>query len=125
MGVKSLKIIAEDFLNLCAKGDSREAFRLYADKNFKHHNVYFKGDADTIMIAMEESAKENPDKIFEIKRSLEDGDLVAVHSHIRQTPSELGYAVMHIFKFNESKIVEMWDFGQEVPSEMINENGMF
>ena len=117
--------MATDFLRLAAKGDSREAFRHYIAPGFRHHNAYFKGDGETIMVAMEESAKENPDKIFEIQRALEDGDLVAVHSRIRQNPSDPDMAVMHIFRFESDKIIEMWDFGQFVPPEMPNENGMF
>jgi len=120
------KEIAQHFLSLCAKGDSRKAFGLYVSQDFKHHNVYFKGDAETLMLAMEESAKTNPDKIFTMLRALEDGNLVAVHSHIVQQPGELGYAVMHILRFDENnKIVEAWDFGQEVPADCVNENGMF
>lgn len=116
---------AQHFLKLAAQGKSREAFKLYVGKQFKHHNVYFKGDANTLMTAVEEDAKMNPDKIFEIQRALEDGDLVAVHSRIRQNPNDRDYAVMHIFRFDNDKIVELWDFAQEAPAEMINENGMF
>ncbi len=123
--MKTKKEKALDFLQLAAKGDSREAFGLYTTTNFKHHNVYFRGDAQTIMLAMEDSAKHNPDKIFEVQRALEDGNLVAVHSRVRQSPDEPGYAVIHIFRFEDDKIVEMWDFGQEVPEDIINENGMF
>jgi len=119
------KQISLDFLERAAKGDSRKAFELYMAPNFKHHNVYFPGNADTIMLAMEDSAKMNPDKIFEVQRALEDGDLVAVHSRVRQSPEELGFAVIHIFRFENDKIAEMWDFGQEVPEDMMNENGMF
>lgn len=122
---KSKKEIASEFLILCAKGKPQEAFVKFADNKFKHHNAYFKGDAETLMLAMEESAKENPNKIFEIKRALEDGDLAAVHSHIRQNPQELGAAVIHIFRFEADKIVELWDFGQPVPENIVNENGMF
>jgi predicted SnoaL-like aldol condensation-catalyzing enzyme len=123
--MKTKKEIALDFLRLAAKGDSREAFKLYVANDFKHHNAYFKGDAETLMLAMEESAKINPNKLFEPQRALEDGDLVAVHSRLIQYPSEKEYAVAHIFKFKDNMIVEMWDFGQEVPAEQINENGMF
>lgn len=123
--MKTKKECALHFLELAAKGDSRKAFGLYMTSHFKHHNVYFPGDSETIMLAMEDSAKYNPDKIFEVQRALEDGDLVAVHSRVRQSPEELGYAVMHIFRFEGNKIAEMWDFGQEVPENMINENGMF
>lgn len=116
---------AQHFLKLAAEGNSREAFKLYAGKDFKHHNVYFKGDADTLMKAIEEDAKINPDKIFEIQRAMEDGDLVAVHSRFRQNPNDTDWAVMHIFRFENDKVVELWDFAQAAPAEMINENGMF
>ena len=119
------KEIAENFLKLAASGHPHEAFRLYVGKNFKHHNVHFKGDADTLMLAMEESARTNPNKIFKIHHILEDGKLVAVHSHLKQTPTDIGFAVVHILKFESDKIVELWDLGQPIPKETINENGMF
>ena len=86
---------AQHFLKLAAAGKSREAFNLYVGKDFKHHNVNFKGDANTLMIAIEEDAKRNPDKIFEIQHTLEDGDLVAVHSRFRQNPKDTDYAVIY------------------------------
>ena len=119
------KEIAQQFLRLASKGESRKAFELYVSNNFKHHNVWFKGDRHSLMTAMEDNAKETPDKVFDIHRALEDGDLVAVHSHVRQTPNDPGAAVMHIFRFDNQQIVELWDFGQAVPAEMVNENGMF
>ncbi|MBE0424862.1 MAG: nuclear transport factor 2 family protein, partial [Lutibacter sp.] len=70
-------------------------------------------------------AKINPDKIFEIQRALEDGDLVAVHSRFRQNKDDIDYSVMHIFRFEADKVVELWDFAQAAPADMINENGMF
>ncbi|WP_200975199.1 nuclear transport factor 2 family protein [Echinicola sp. 20G] len=123
--MSTLKQTAQEFLTLCARGDSRKAFAQYASKNFIHHNAYFKGDAETLMVAMEENAQQMPHKIFEIKRTLEDGDLVAVHSHFRQDSKDLGAAVMHIFRFEGEKILELWDFSQPVPKDMPNENGMF
>ncbi len=119
------KEIAQDFLQLTAKGQSRKAFELFVADNFKHHNAYFKGDGPTLMTAMEENAQKNPNKIFEIQRALEDGDLVAVHSRVRQTLAGTDLAVMHIFRFEANKIAELWDFGQAVPTDLVNENGMF
>jgi len=120
------KEIAQNFLKLASKGEGREAFQLYVADKFKHHNAYFKGDRHTLMTAMEENAITNPNKIFEIQRALEDGDLVAVHSRVEQA-GENGWvgAVMHIFRFDNDKIVELWDFGQAVPADIVNENGMF
>jgi len=119
------KEIAQQFLKLTASGASREAFDLYVSDQFIHHNAFFKGDRNTLMLAMEENATINPNKIFEIQRALEDGDLVAVHSRVQLAKGGTELAIMHIFKFVKGKIVELWDFGQAVPENMINENGMF
>ncbi|MCB0751229.1 MAG: nuclear transport factor 2 family protein [Ignavibacteriae bacterium] len=118
------KEIVKDFLTLCAYGKSRDAFKIYVGENFKHHNAYFKGDANSLMIAMEESSKTNPNEIFEIKQILQDGNLVASHSYIKQ-PNNSEIAVVHILKFNHEKIVEMWDIIHPFPEKITNENGMF
>src|SRR5690606_37849089 len=119
------KEIALHFLELAAQGQSRRAFGLYVAEDFIHHNVHFQGDGQTLMEAMEENAIQFPDKIFKIQRALEDGDLVAVHSRVSPKPGDLGAAVVHFFRFEKKKIVELWDFGQAVPKDSVNENGMF
>lgn len=119
------KEIAKNFLKLAASGHSHEGFKLYVTVNFKHHNAHFKGDAETLMLAMEESARKNPNKIFTIHHILEDKNTVAVHSHLKQNSEDAGFAVVHILKFENDKIIELWDLGQPVPKDSINENGMF
>jgi len=116
---------AQEFLRLASKGNSREAFARFVGEGFRHHNPWFAGDGESLMVAMEAAGRERPDKVFEILRTLEDGDLVAIHSRVRQTPDEVGGAVVHLFRFNGDKIVELWDVGQGVPEEMVNEYGMF
>ncbi|HEX5001855.1 MAG TPA: nuclear transport factor 2 family protein [Bacteroidia bacterium] len=119
------KEIASDFLELTAKGHSLKAFEQYAGSNFKHHNAYFKGDATSLMTAMQESARQNPESVFQILRVLEDGNMVTAHSRYRQKPNSPDVAVIHIFEFDGDRIIELWDFGQAVPDNMVNENGMF
>jgi predicted SnoaL-like aldol condensation-catalyzing enzyme len=121
--METLKQIAIEFLRLASGGDPRKAFELFVAKDFKHHNAYFKGDANTLMLAMEESAKKSPNKLFEMHHVLQDGDLVAIHSRVQQ--ENLDMAVMHIFRFRDDKIIELWDFGQPVAKDSPNENGMF
>ena len=125
MSTNDYKQIATDFLMLASKGNSKEAFSKYVSKNFKHHNTYFKGDGESLMIAMEDNAMKNPNKVFDIKRAFQDGDLVATHSYVRQKPGDPGAAVVHIFRFESNKIAEIWDLGQAVPLDTGNENGMF
>ena len=116
---------AVSFLKMASRGDVREAYSKFLGVDFKHHNPYFEGSADTLMTAMEENARDNPNKTLDVKRAIEEGDLVAVHSHVRLKPDQPGGAVVHIFRFEEGRIVELWDVGQEVPEQSPNQYGMF
>jgi len=119
------KEIAIDFLQLSATGNANIAFSKYVSPNFRHHNPYFKGDADSLMNAMIENAEKNPNKVLEIQRAILDGDMVAVHSKVKQNPDDKGVVLVHIFQFHKNKIVELWDIGQAIPEESPNEYGMF
>jgi len=118
------KEIAITFLKLAASGRVREAYEKVAP-DFRHHNPYFRGDAESLSKGMAENAAKFPDKVLEVLRVLEDGDLVAVHSRVRLHPGERGIALVHIFRFRNDAIVELWDLGQPVPEDSPNEYGMF
>ncbi|MFI2743419.1 nuclear transport factor 2 family protein [Zhouia sp. PK063] len=119
------KTIVSEFLMNVAKGNVEEAFGAFVSADFKHHNAYFEADNSVLINAMKASATDQPHKIFTIKHIIEDHDMVAVHSHLQMNEKHSGYATMHIFKIKNDKIIEMWDFGQEVPNPIINTNGMF
>jgi predicted SnoaL-like aldol condensation-catalyzing enzyme len=121
----SKKETAVAFLEQVASGDVRKAFNDYTENGFYHHNPFFRGDAESLMLAMEENAVKNPGKIFEVKRAMEDGEEVAVHSRVRQNTDDLGAVVVHIFRFKNDRIVELWDIGQPIPEDTLNENGVF
>jgi predicted SnoaL-like aldol condensation-catalyzing enzyme len=121
----SLKEKAVSFLQLVASGKVREAYESHICPDFRHHNPYFRGDAESLLVAMEENATLNPNKTLEVKHAIEEGETVAVYSHIKQKPEDLGGAVVHIFRFQEGRIVELWDVGQQIPENSPNENGMF
>ncbi|HYC53653.1 MAG TPA: nuclear transport factor 2 family protein [Candidatus Binatia bacterium] len=125
MSVKSNKETAVEFLRLIGAGEIRKAYHKFVRPGFRHHNPWFAGDADSLMKAMEQNAASNPRKQLRILRVLEDGDLVAVHSHVRMEPQAPGAALVHIFRFEEGGVVELWDIGQPVPEHTPNEHGMF
>jgi predicted SnoaL-like aldol condensation-catalyzing enzyme len=54
-----------------------------------------------------------------------DRAVLFLQPHVRQNPDELGGAVVHIFRFEDERIVELWDVGQPVPKESPNQYGMF
>lgn len=122
---KSYKEIAVSFLELVVSGKIREAYDKYVDQNFRHHNTYFRGDRASLMLAMEENHAEYPSKALEVKLTLEDGNMVAVVSHIRLKPVDTGSGTVHLFRFEGDLIVEMWDIVQAIPKDSPNQYGMF
>ena len=119
------KEAATSFLCMAASGDVRRAFNSYAAPDFRHHNPYFPGDAQSLAKAMEENAAQNPDKEIHIERVVEEGDLVVVHGRVRMNPKALDIALVHIFRFQDDRVVELWDIGQPAPENSPNDNGMF
>ena len=119
------KAAATDFLMLTASGRVAEAFDLYVGPEFRHHNINFKGDAGSLKDAMEESALMLPGKVLEIMFALQEDNMVAVYSKVTISPGGNGIALVHFFRFSDTKIIELWDLVQTQPDEIINENGMF
>ncbi|WP_027964068.1 nuclear transport factor 2 family protein [Halalkalibacillus halophilus] len=113
------------FLKLIASGEVEEAYQRYVSPDFLHHNAHFQGDADSLKFAMKENAVANPNKVLETKLAIQEEEMVTVYSHVKQNPEDLGVAVVHIFRFHEGKIIELWDLGQPIPEDSPNENGMF
>ena len=117
--------VAKQFLTLAASGRAREAFERYASPTFRHHNAWFPGDGQSLVKAMDENAKENPEKELTIHRVVESGNQVATFSEVHHSKGDAGAAVVHFFRFEGDRIAELWDVGQEVPADSPNENGMF
>ena len=121
----SNKEIALAFLQKLVDGRISEAYVKYASPEMRHHNPYSRGDARSLEQGMLENHEQFPNKSIAFKHVFEDGDLVAVHSHVRLDPDSPGIAAVHILRFSGDKVVEMWDVAQQIPVDMQNENGMF
>ncbi len=120
------KETAISFLKMTAAGHVRAAYAQYVAPHFIHHNQYFKGDRQSLMLAMEDASKKTPNKTIETKQAFEEGDSVITFSHVtRQNADDLSIAVVHIFRFESDRIVELWDLGQQVMKDSPNENGIF
>src|SRR5207249_2966132 len=107
------KDAAVSFLKMAGGGNVREAYERFIAPDFIHHNQYFKGDRESLMIAMEEAAQKSPNKSVDIKHVYKAGETVITHSRVtRQNPAEPDIAVVHIFRFQNGRVVELWDVGQ-------------
>lgn len=125
MNKKSNREIALSFFDLVVSREFRKWFDKHTSQDFIHHNQHFKGDRESLILAIEEDSRNNPEKQVEVKMTLEDGDLVTTYSHGKQNPNDPGFALVHIFRFVDSRIVEVWDINQSILEDSPNEHGMF
>lgn len=117
------KEIAVTFLQMAGFGEVKQAYDKFVAPNFIHHNQYFKGDRESLLNAMAEAHITEPNKSVEAKFVYEDGPVVITHSLVRK--KEMDIAVVHIFRFENERIVELWDLGQLLDPASPNENGPF
>lgn len=119
------KQAAISFLKLAATGKLGEAYGTYIGANFRHHNPYFRGDAVSLKAGMAQAHEKFPHTTLEVQHVLEEDELVAVHSRVRHSQDTPEIAVVHIFRFENGRVAELWDIGIEAPADSPNENGMF
>ncbi len=120
-----LKEAAVRFLKLVVAGRIEEAYRDHVDMEGKHHNPFFQAGFPALKKAMIENHVQFPDKSLTVSHALGDGDMVAVHSHLRLRAGDPGMTVVHLFRFQGEKIVELWDCGQQLPADSPNSDGAF
>lgn len=116
---------AVDFLQLVVAGKIDEAYDKYVDMAGKHHNPYFPAGFASLKSAMAEDHSQFPNKRLTVVHVLSEGDLVAVHSHLKIGQDKQDMAVVHLFRFENSKIAEMWDCAGQLPPESPNTDGAF
>lgn len=102
-----------------------EAAKKYIGDKYIQHNPHVPNGAKPFYEYFESFFKANPDSHVEIKRALADGDLVVLHLHSKQNKTDLGRAIVDIFRVENGKIVEHWDVIQAVPEKTASGNSMF
>lgn len=125
MDADALKERALDFLEAARTGRPADELQAYFTADARHHNAYFPAGIQALTEAMVQAAEDQPEHSLDVKNVIAEDDLVAVHSHFQRDPSDRGAAVVHIFRFEGDRIAEFWDFGQMVPEDMPNADGMF
>src|SRR5262245_7860398 len=120
------KEAATSFLKMAGMGKVQQAYDQYVAPSFIHHNQYFKGDRQSLLMAMQDASNSSPNKSIEIKHAYEDGDTVITHSLVtRQDTEAPEIAVVHIFRFEQDRVVELWDLAQPISKDSPNQNGTF
>jgi predicted SnoaL-like aldol condensation-catalyzing enzyme len=115
---------AVEFLKHVTAGRIAEAYEL-VQPDGRHHNFSFPPGWDALRAGMEAAAAQAPDKTMTVRNVISDGTMVAVHSHVVPAPGDPGIAVVHLFRFADGKIAELWDLGQRIDPDSPNTDGPF
>jgi predicted SnoaL-like aldol condensation-catalyzing enzyme len=112
------------------KHEVEQAFRLYVGASYRQHNPNVADGVDGAVRALTQYTHEiHPELRQEVKRTVAQGDLVAVHSRYIPTSADRergsGQAAVDIFRLEHGKIVEHWDVLQDIPERSANDNSMF
>lgn len=98
----------------------------YIGATYLQHNPMVADGVEPFVKAFEGLKQKFPQSRGEIKRVIAEGDLVVLHVHRKNTPDDLGRAVIDIFRLDKNgKIVEHWDVSQPVPEKTASGRGMF
>lgn len=126
--MSDVKQIALDFFDtlMVRKQPAEAAARFFGPDGYIQHNPKVpSGPADGFVATLNALFERYPQWSTKIKRVITEGDLVAVHHHVRNTPNDLGLAVVDIFRVRDGRLIEHWDVIQPVPAEAANDNTMF
>lgn len=112
------------------KHEVEQAFRLYVAPQYRQHNpMVADGNAAAMQALTHYTHELYPELRQEVKRTVAQGDLVAVHSryykHAADRAGGQGQAVVDIFRLEHGKIAEHWDVVQDIPALSGNDNTMF
>ncbi|HEV7432882.1 MAG TPA: nuclear transport factor 2 family protein [Steroidobacteraceae bacterium] len=112
------------------KHEVEQAFKLYVAPQYQQHNPAVADGNVAAMQALTHYTHDlYPELRIEVKRTVAQGDLVAVHSryikHTADRANGRGQAVVDIFRLEHGKIVEHWDVVQEVSAEAAHDNPIF
>jgi predicted SnoaL-like aldol condensation-catalyzing enzyme len=124
------KKIVREYFKLIMQGRQKDSLRYFA-KNCRQHNPYTKGGMEELFEAMtkvQQEPSEFSDPSFSVKKTLVDGNMIAVHTELlnsRSKPSKGGLRQIHLFRFSGNKIAEYWDITQSVSSDMPNAANAF
>ncbi len=125
------KEIIQEYFNLIAAGKFKDGLQFFSP-DCKTHNPFVVDNMEVLVDAMIAANKEYspkfPEAQFALKYVIADGDFVAAYTQLMASPSkpgEGGLRQMHLFRFDEEKIVEYWDVTQQIMPNMPNAANSF
>ena len=112
------------------KHEVAQAFRLYVAPHYQQHRRGAPEGNEAAIQALTHLTHETyPGIRQEVKRTVAQGDLVAVHSRYTRNQADRdsggGQAAVDIFRLEHNRIVEHWDVVEDAAAGSTNDNEVF
>jgi len=102
-----------------------EAVEKYGGSHYIQHNPQAPDGIEAFIQFVEGFMKQFPQASYDIKRTVAEDDLVALHSLLKTSPEDRGTAVVDFVRLEDGKVVEHWDVMQPIPESAANDHPMF
>jgi predicted SnoaL-like aldol condensation-catalyzing enzyme len=117
--------VVESYFTQLYQDHNTAAVDRYLAGNLIQHDPALPNGAAAVKTAFEAQLAANPNMVVSSAKVIAQGDLVAVRYHFQTSPTDLGQAVVDIYRVRGNKIIEHWDLDQAVPATSANSNTMF
>jgi predicted SnoaL-like aldol condensation-catalyzing enzyme len=122
---KNKEIALAFFHGVFTEKKPQEAFDKYSVPEYIQHNPLAEDGAVPTIAFLNEWIAKNPESSVEVKKVIAEGNLVAIHHHLRQSPDVPGLACTEWYRLENGKVVEHWDTAQPMPTQSKNPHPMF
>jgi len=121
---KNREIVTEFARLFYSERKVQEAFETYVVEDYIQHNPGLEDGRAAAVAALAPMFSE-PDRRFEIKQILVDGNMAVIHVHAIPKPGDHGASVFDMYRLENGRIVEHWDAIQPVPANPLSKHPMF
>lgn len=120
---KNKAVVTSFFQTVFVDHQVEEGFAKYVGDKYVQHNPSVPDGKQAAIVYLKQIL--GPTARADLKRVIADGNLVSLHVHSRRDETDVGYAIVDIFRVENGKIVEHWDVIQRVSEMPLNQNTMF
>jgi len=106
-------------------GDVDGAIARYVGETYTQHTAAAEDGVEGLRDYINSFLKSFPNAKGDIRRTIADGNLVAVHAYWTGLVSEVGDVTVDIFRVEDGKLVEHWDVLAPVPASSKNNNTVY
>jgi predicted SnoaL-like aldol condensation-catalyzing enzyme len=125
LAAKNKEIALAFFHGVFTEKKPQEAFDKYSIPDYIQHNPLAEDGAVPTIAFLNDWIAKFPQSSVEVKKVIAEGNLVAIHHHLRQSPDVAGLACTEWYRVENGRVVEHWDTAQPMPTQSKNPHPMF